>query len=139
MSENREDWVREINESPAPFNRYVGLRAEAVGVGWCRLACDIRPEHCNPRGAVHGGMCATLADVAGGIAAIYASGERRPMVTRSMDLHYLYPLTGGRMTAEGRVVRAGRKTCLARVEVFDDQNRLCCTGDLELYYLDIED
>ena len=139
MSENREDWVREVNEDMGPFNRHVGLRAEAVGPGWCRVVCELRPEHCNPRGSVHGGMCATLADVAGGIAAIYASGEWRPMVTRSMDLHYLYPLTGSRMIAEGRVIRAGRKTCLARADLYVDQDRLCCTGDLELIYLDMED
>lgn len=136
MSESREDWIRQINEGLGPFNRLVGLRAEAVAKGWCRVVCDILPEHCNPRGSVHGGMIATLADVAGGIAAIYASGEPRPMVTQSAVLHYLRPLEGRRMTAEGQVVKAGRRTCLSRVEIRDEEERLCCTGDLELFYLD---
>ena len=136
MNEAREDWLRQVNENLGPFNRLVGLRAEAVGQGWCRVVCEIRPEHCNPRGAVHGGMSATMLDVAGGIAAIYASGEARPMVTQSAGAHYLRPLTGTRMVAEGRVVKAGRRTCLARVDLFDDRGRLCCTGDLELFYLD---
>lgn len=138
MRENREDWVRVVNERDVPFNELVGLRAEAVGVGWCRVVCEIREEHCNPRGSVHGGMTATLADVAGGICAIYASGEPRPMVTQSMTLHYLRPLTGTRMIAEGQVIKAGHKTCLVRVEVRDDEDRLCSTGDLELFYLDEE-
>lgn len=136
MSEAREDWLRQINDNMGPFNRLVGLRAEAVAQGWCRVVCDIRPEHCNPRGSVHGGMSAALLDVAGGIAAIYASGEERPMVTQSANVHYLRPLAGTKMIAEGRVVRAGRKTCLARADLYDDQGRLCCTGDLELFYLD---
>ncbi len=138
MEENREDWVRRINEELGPFNRLVGLRAEGAGPGWSRVVCPIRPEHCNPRGAVHGGMSATLLDVAAGIAAIYASGEPRPMVTQSASVHYLRPLTGSVMRAEGRVIKAGRKTCLARVDLFDDRERLCCTGDLELFYLDGE-
>lgn len=136
MEESREDWVRQVNEDMGPFNRFVGLRAEAVAKGWCRIVCRVRPEHCNPRGAVHGGMSATILDVAGGVAAIYASGEARPMVTRSADLHYLRPLTGAKMIAEGRVVKAGRRTCLARVELSDEEGNLCCAGDLELFYLD---
>lgn len=138
MNGNREDWVRAVNERDVPFNQLVGLRAEEVAQGRCRVVCDIRPEHCNPRGTVHGGMSATLADVAGGICAIYASGEARPMVTQSMTLHYLRPLEGSRMIAEGQVIKAGRKTCLTRVEIRDDEGRLCCTGDLELFYLDEE-
>ncbi len=138
MNGNREDWVRAVNERDVPFNHLVGLRAEEVAQGRCRVVCDIRPEHCNPRGTVHGGMSATLADVAGGICAIYASGEARPMVTQSMTLHYLRPLEGSRMIAEGQVIKAGRKTCLTRVEIRDDEGRLCCTGDLELFYLDEE-
>ena len=136
MDENRSEWVRRINEELGPFNRLVGLRAEAVEQGRSRIVCEIRPELCNPRGAVHGGMSATLMDVAAGVAAIYASGEYRPMVTQSASVHYLRPLAGSLMAAEGRVIKAGRHTCLARVDVFDDQDRLCCTGDLELFYLD---
>ena len=136
MDESRADWVRHINDNLGPFNELVGLRCEAVGQGWCRIVCDIRPEHCNPQGAVHGGMGGTMLDVAAGVAAIYASGEARPIVTRSASAHYLRPLTGTRMRAEGRAIKAGRKLCLARAELYDDQDRLCCTGDLELFYTD---
>ena len=115
MSMENAERLRQVNENLGPFNRHVGLRAEAVGRGTCRLICEIRPEHLNPRGTVHGGMSATMLDVAGGIAAIY---------------------TGTMIIAEGRVIRAGRHTCLARADLYDDQGRLCCTGDLELFYLE---
>jgi uncharacterized protein (TIGR00369 family) len=136
MNEPREDWLQKVNEGLGPFNRLVGLRCEAVAQGWCRVVCEIRLEHCNPKGAVHGGMSATLLDVAGGVAAIYASGEARPMVTQSASLHYLRPLMGSLMRAEGRVIKAGRHVCLVRAELFDDQGRLCCTGEIELFYTD---
>ena len=77
-----------------------------------------------------------MLDVAGGISAAYAGDEPRRVVTQSSDIHYLRPLTGSVMIAEGRVIRAGRHTCLSRVDLFDDQGRLCCTGDLELFYLE---
>ena len=136
MKESNAAWVARVNEDMGPFNRYVGLRCEAVGQGWSRVVCEIRPELCNPWGAVHGGMSATIMDVAGGIAAIYAGDEPRQVVTQSSDAHYLRPLTGTMIIAEGRVIRAGRHTCLARADLYDDQGRLCCTGDLELFYLE---
>ena len=136
MSMDDAERLRMVNEHLGPFNRHVGLRAEAVGRGTCRLICKIRPEHLNPRGTVHGGMSATMLDVAGGIAAIYAGDEPRQVVTQSSDAHYLRPLTGTVIHAEGRVIRAGRHTCLARADLYDDQGRLCCTGDLELFYLE---
>ena len=136
MNDNNEAWVRQVNEGMGPFNELVGLRAEAVGQGWCRIVCEIEPRHCNPQGKVHGGMSATLMDVAGGVAAIYASGEPRPIVTQSATAHYLRPLAGSRMVAEGQALKAGRRTCFTRVELRDDQGRLCCTGEVELFYLD---
>ena len=114
MSMDNAQRLRQVNENLGPFNRHVGLRAEAVGRGTCRLICEIRQEHLNPRGTVHGGMNATMLDVAGGIAAIYAGDEPRQVVTQSSDAHYLRPLTGTMIIAEGRVIRAGRHTCLAR-------------------------
>ena len=139
MEAKYEEWVRQANEDLGPFNRLVGLRVDGVTPGRSRVVCPIRPELCNPRGSVHGGMSATLLDVAAGIAAIYASGEPRPMVTQSASVHYLRPLTGSLMRAEGQVIKAGRKTCLVRADLFDDQQRRCCTGDLELFYLDGEE
>ena len=136
MRESNERWLQQVNENLGPFNRLVGLQSEAVGQGWCRVSCPIREELTNPRGAVHGGMSATLMDVAAGISAIYASGEPRPMVTQSMSCHYLRPLTGSQMVAEGLAVKAGHRTCLVRVDVQDDEGHLCCTGEVELFYLD---
>lgn len=136
MKESKEAWVRRVNEDMGPFNRLVGLQAEAVGQGWCRIVCDIEERHGNPRGSVHGGMSATIMDTAGGVAAIYAFEEPRPVVTQSVTIHYLRPLAGSRMVAEGQVVKAGHRTCLTRVELKDDQGRLCCTGDMEMFYID---
>ncbi|MBR5095377.1 MAG: PaaI family thioesterase [Oscillospiraceae bacterium] len=136
MNGAREDWRLQVLEGMGAFNRLVGLQPEAVGQGWCRVVCPIRPEHLNPQGGVHGGMSATLMDVAAGISAIYAGEGARPIVTRSASAHYLRPLKGGSMRAEGRVVKAGRHICLSRVEVYDEEDRLCCVGDFEIFYTD---
>ena len=41
MSMSNEERLRQVNENMGPFNRHVGLIAEAVGRGTCRLRCDI--------------------------------------------------------------------------------------------------
>lgn len=52
----------------------VGLRIEA--------------KHCNARGTVHGGILATLADVALGYATAFASDPPAPLVTANLSLDF---------------------------------------------------
>jgi uncharacterized protein (TIGR00369 family) len=54
--------------------RVLGLRAEV--------------KHCNSRGTVHGGILATLADVALGYAMAFASDPPRNLVTANLTLDY---------------------------------------------------
>lgn len=136
MEENNEAWVQMVNGELGGFNELVGLRAELVRQGFCRLVCDIQPKHCNPRGSVHGGMSATMMDTAGGVAAIFSGPEPRPIVTQSASAHYLRPLKGTRIVAEARVVKAGHRTCLTRADLYDDEGQLCCTGEIELFFTD---
>lgn len=55
-------------------SRVLGLSAEA--------------KHCNSRGTVHGGILATLADVALGYAMAFASDPPRNLVTANLCLDY---------------------------------------------------
>ena len=136
MEENNEAWLRQVNSELGGFGELVGLRAEVVRQGYCRLSCDIQPKHCNPRGTVHGGMSATMLDTAGGVAAIFSGEAPRPVVTQSASAHYLRPLSGSKIIAEAQVVKAGHRTCLTRADLYDDQHRLCCTGEIELFFID---
>jgi uncharacterized protein (TIGR00369 family) len=66
-------------------------------------------------GALHGGILATLVDVACSMAVIAQTGDS--VYTVDMRVDYLRPATAGEYTVRGEVVRLGRTlaTCDARV------------------------
>jgi uncharacterized protein (TIGR00369 family) len=68
---------------------------ELIGPLYCRgegidLVTGMRAEakHCNARGTVHGGMLATLADVALGYAMAFASTPPASLVTANLTLDF---------------------------------------------------
>lgn len=98
------------------FNDWVGLRVEEYGDGRVVMAVDREDYKDNPGGIMHGGVTATLIDVAGGLA-IGSTYEGDPMMaTTSLDVDYLRPITDTAY-ATAEVVRIGSATGIARVDV----------------------
>ena len=117
------------------FTGYCGIRIDEAGGGLCRAHVALEARHLNPRGFVHGGLLCTLMDVAAGSAAILAHDPPRMMVTQSAEVHYLRPCSGGTLTAEARVLKAGRSVAVVSVEVKDEAEKLVSAGTFELFYL----
>jgi uncharacterized protein (TIGR00369 family) len=71
-----------------PFELHVGP-AFARGEGLVRrYAFQVRAEHCNMRGVVHGGMLMTLADMTLG-QAVWDATDKAPSVTLNMQSQFL--------------------------------------------------
>jgi uncharacterized protein (TIGR00369 family) len=125
-------WIegrREAFERHTSLNHYLGLKLEAAGTGWARMRIDLRPEVMNPFGAAHGGTVSALIDSAAGSAV--AAGtlpDDRIMGTIDMQVHFLERAAGTTLTAEGRMVRAGKAIAIASVDVRNDAGRLVAMG-----------
>ena len=78
------------------------------------LGLRIEERHCNSRGTCHGGLLATLADIALGYACALASdagGERRNFVTVDLSLQYLASThVGDWVQSEVTVLSPGSRT-----------------------------
>ena len=101
------------------FNDWVGLRVEEYSDGEVVLAVDYEGFKRNPGDVMHGGVTATLVDVAGGVAigSTVEDREDRPfMATTNLDINYLRPVTDTAY-ATAAVVRVGSSTAVARVDV----------------------
>jgi uncharacterized protein (TIGR00369 family) len=96
---------------------------------------DITSEIRGPRGAVHGGLIASLADRAGAYAVVQAS--QRPVVTSSVALSYLAAATVGPLRAVAATLRVGRRQAVVEVRIYDAgrENRLAATALLTMSYL----
>ena len=97
------------------FREHVALQIEPQGDGTSTVVVDAGEEHLNPRGAVHGGVLATMIDVAMGTA-ISSTGGESP-VTVSLTVTYLEPGQPGRLTATARVRKRGSRIMVVEAEV----------------------
>jgi len=72
----------------SPFNELVGPLHEKHGAGTVSLGLRVAQKHANSRGFCHGGVLATLADLALGYALAAKTGSRAGFVTAHLDLDY---------------------------------------------------
>ena len=104
-----------------PFADLCGIEFLGVENGATRLHVALEPKHANNFGIPHGGLVATLMDIAMGSAARLAAGG--PVMTLDMQISFLDSGEGS-LTAEGRVVRAGNSVLFCEAEARDAKGDL---------------
>lgn len=87
------------------------------------LAVDERVT--NPRGALQGGLMATLVDIVAG-RAVLLGGPRDGVATTDLTIHYLRGLTVGPARAVATVVRRGGRSAVVTVDVLDGGTDTLC-------------
>ena len=100
------------------FNQHLGIRVVRHHKDGVTISCDLRKELHNMSGVLHGGVTATLVDVAAGMALMHR-GQKATTV--ELKINYLRPVTGRKVTARSRLVRIGKTLVTALVDVFDDR------------------
>ncbi|UXA20736.1 PaaI family thioesterase [Mycobacterium sp. SMC-4] len=78
-----------------------------------------RPDLANVRGALQGGLVATLIDIAAGRLALAVADLGAGVGTADMTIHYLAPILKGPARAVASLVRKGRRAVVVAVDVFD--------------------
>jgi acyl-CoA thioesterase len=107
------------------FNHYLGIRILRKHSNGVTVGCTMRQELMNFAGVLHGGVIATLADVAVG-QSLMLRGHKTTTV--ELKINYLRPITGSKVTARSHVLRIGKTLSTARVDVFDDQKNLAAVA-----------
>lgn len=127
LDRDRSQRIREAFAS-VPYAKLIGLELGEMRPGEANLYLDIRDELKQNQGVVHGGAVASLIDTAAAFAVVtrLETGER--VTTTDLTIHYLRPITFGRLTATARIVRGGRRLFVLSVEVRDDQRVLVATA-----------
>ena len=111
-----------------PFAKLLGIELEDVEVGAATLALDIRTDHKQNHGVVHGGAVASLIDTAAAFAVISVLPTDERATTVDLTISYLRPLTKGRTKCTAKVVRAGRRLIVVSASVVDDSGTLVATA-----------
>lgn len=111
----------------SPFQAGLGLRLLEMGEDGVVIGLPFRPGLARQAGSgqVHGGVLASLIDIAGDYALAIRLGHFVPTVDLRCD--YLRPAAGD-LRAEARVVRAGRTLGVADITVRDVTGREVAVG-----------
>jgi uncharacterized protein (TIGR00369 family) len=112
----------------SPFHQLIGIRLVRIHRDGVTIDCKLRPELLNASGVLHGGVTATLADAAVGMAITQRVGRNGAATTVEMKLNYLRPVSGRKITARARLLRMGSTLCIGRVDMFDDAKELVSTA-----------
>ena len=110
------------------FQRWAGLELAGLTEGSSTFAFTALPHHRNLVGGLHGGVLATLADTATGVAMHSAIWPERTHVTLQLDLHFVASPQTDRIVATGRVIRAGRRIGFAEGEIADEEGTTVATA-----------
>jgi uncharacterized protein (TIGR00369 family) len=113
-------------DADASLSRLTGLTPTAIAAGEAVVALPTTQWLCAPPpGRVQGGAVAMLAGAAIDAAMQTAAPDRQRFAALELKLNYLRPLAsdGREATAHATLVHGGRRTAVARAEVFDADGR----------------
>jgi uncharacterized protein (TIGR00369 family) len=101
------------------FMRTLGAVLESVESGIVTITCRLDDRLTQQHGLFHGGVLASLVDVACGYAALSVMPADREVLTVEFSVHFLKPAKTDRVIVVGQVVKAGRTLTVCEGSVYD--------------------
>ena len=113
-----------------PFQHFVGIEIIKLGDGKSVLQLELKDHHFNLYGIPHGGVHATLLDIAMGTAASFPdnSGQEVDSVTLNLSVDYIAPPASKILIAKGKVTKKGKSIAYCTAEIFDQDQSLIASG-----------
>lgn len=129
----KEDVRKNILDNPTLYEgtylEFLGFRLTAWKQGFTRIEMPVRTEHRNTVGYLHGGVIASLLDIAGAVAGSYGISNEFVSVTINLNCNFMSPHTAATAVAEGELVRITKSMFFCQAKLFDPENkRLCATA-----------
>ena len=115
------DEFRKI-ERLSPFNALVGPLYERRDAGGVSIGLVIEEKHTNSRGICHGGVLATLADLALGYAMLAKSGDKGSFLTAHLAVDYAGAAkVGDWIESQVEIQRVGARLAFANCYLMANQ------------------
>jgi uncharacterized protein (TIGR00369 family) len=116
--------------SGMPYVRTLGAEVAEMARDHVRVALPYHDENANRNGTLHGGVIASLIDLAGSLAAWTGSSRGAHVATSTVDLaiHYLAAAIRCAVFAEARVLRRGREIVFTEVALRSEAEKPIARG-----------
>lgn len=116
-----------------PLSKDWSIKVHEQTEEYSLVSVEIQPRMLNPLGGVHGGVLASLIDVAGGVA---SHANNKKSMTLDMQVQYIKAARDCSMlTAEARSIRLGRTIMVYAISIKDQNGGQVCTGTITYYVL----
>jgi uncharacterized protein (TIGR00369 family) len=123
ITSEREKAIREkFNQNYFP--RMLGIELDSIEPGRARLSLEVKKELLQLQGVMHGGAMATLIDTAVAFAIVSLAEPGDQFTTVEMKINYLAPVRAGRVRADAKLIRNGRRIIVADCDAYDSSGRL---------------
>ena len=100
-----------------PYCKELGVECVELEEGRARLRLPYHDKNSNPGQALHGGVAASMIDIAGTLAAWTGFAEGSSAAAIDVAVNYLAAAIGEEIFAESRVLRRGKEITYAEVDV----------------------
>ncbi len=131
MTEEEQSTIPDTGRIHGGFADLVDYQLSAWREDYAEVVLDIRPQHLNRSGVLHGGAVSTLIDTACGYAGCFCTveGNFRRALTLSLETQFIGAVTEGkRVTVTARKTGGGRTIFYSRAEVHDQNGKLLAQG-----------
>jgi uncharacterized protein (TIGR00369 family) len=129
----RKDLPKSFLDNPTLYEgtylQFLGFKLTAWKDGFARLEMPVRSEHRNTVGFLHGGVIASLLDIAGAVSGSFGISQEFVSVTINLNCNYMAPHQAETVIAEGELIRVTKTLFFAQARLLDpENNRLCATA-----------
>lgn len=104
--------------------RQFGFQLDHAEIGKAKLRMRVQPRHMQIHGVVHGGVLASLADTAGGLALYLGLPRGSRAATVEMKMNFLEPVRSGVVFAEARILRQGKYLAVIECDLTDHHAKM---------------
>jgi len=134
--DQRYDWLKDYFEGKTRgrrFEEYLALELEAVEEGSSTLKLTVEEKHLNHHGIIHGGVLASICDVAMGTA---VATFNQKTVTTDLSVQYIGNVpAGSEILARGWVIHRGNHLIRTMAEVRDKNGKLLTSSSASFFII----
>lgn len=125
--------MAEITLPESPFDNLIGTEWVSSDPDRAVVRLKMRDDHRQPMAIMHGGVMASLVESVCSMATAKAVlPEGRIAMGQSISVNLLRPISSGQVEVVANAVHRGRMTWVWRVEVKDEESRVCAVAQMTM-------
>ena len=127
--------LRELERDTA--GQFVGIRILAIGPDFVMADMPVDERTRRPFGLLHGGMSMVLAETLGSLGSMLLVADEPDALAVGVDIggSHLNGVRSGRVTGICCALKLGRSMHFWRIDIWDQDRRLCCSANLTVRVL----